>query len=92
VIVRWLTLAISPYGIVPSLTVALAVPAFVYLGLTGDSSFRAAVSDTQLVIAAVVSTVVALSAWWGGHRYGLRVACVRRRERLQAYLADPELG
>jgi hypothetical protein len=91
VIVRWLTLAVAPYGVVPALSVLMALPALGFLALKGHD-IRDSISDSELAAAVLISAIFAIGSWWGGHRIGLRIACRRRRDQLRAYLGDPELG
>ena len=89
-IVRWLTLATLPYVLVPVITAAIAAPAFLgWLWLSGDTQHR--IPDSDLAIGLAVTAALSAAAYFLGHRIGLRLVH-RRRERLAAFLPQPDLG
>ncbi len=89
-IVRWLTLAVIPYGLVPAITVLLAAPALIgWAVITGDWQRRIPYSDLGFVVAVTVS--ISAAAFFFGHAVSLRLVH-RRHDRLAAYLSDPDLG
>jgi hypothetical protein len=92
VIVRWLSLAVAPYGIVPVLTAVMMLPTLIGWSVISGLHIREDVTHRQLAAGTVVACAVAAASWWAGHRVGVRMACGRRRAPLEAYLADPELG
>jgi hypothetical protein len=89
-IVRWLTLATLPYVVVPMITTALAAPAFLgWVLVSGDWQRR--VPDSELAVGVAITVALSITAFLFGHRVGLRLVD-RRRERLVAFLARPDLG
>ena len=90
-IVRWLTLALVPYGLVPLLGVAVSIPTLTLWGLRSQSGGITRIPDSDLAWGVLIACVVAMIAWVGGHHFGVRIA-ERRRSRLVAFLADPDLG
>lgn len=91
-IVRWLTLVLAPYVIVPALTVLMAGPTLVAWYVTTDHGIRERLAAIHLAWGFLLTTVVSGTVWWAGHRVGVRWACGRRRAQLEAYLDDPDLG
>ncbi len=89
-LVRWITLAVLPYAIVPVIVNALAAPAFLAWMLTsGRWGVRIPAGDLAIGVAATI--VLSTAAFFLGHRAGLRMIH-RRRTRLIEYLSHPELG
>jgi hypothetical protein len=87
---RWLTLILAPYGVVPLIEVVVLVPALVVWLATGGEPDQA-IPDDEFVLIVVASGIVAAAAFVVGHRTAARIA-VRRRDDLRAYLADPDRG
>jgi hypothetical protein len=89
-LVRWITLAILPYAIVPAIVNLLAAPAFFAWVLTsGHWGVRIHAGD--LAIGVAVTIALSTAAFFLGHRTGLRMIH-RRRTRLVEYLSHPQLG
>jgi hypothetical protein len=88
--VRWLTLILAPYGVVPLIEVLVLLPALVAWLATGGEP-DAPIPDDEFLLIVVASGVVAAAAFVIGHRTATRIA-VRRRDELRAYLADPDRG
>jgi hypothetical protein len=90
-IVRWFVLVVTPYGLVPTLSVALLAPSLLLWWAFAQQGLGAPLSDGEfawgIAVACLLSVVCAVS----GHRIGWRIA-QRRRETLLAYLADPAQG
>ena len=90
-LVRWLALAVTPYGLVPFLATALITPTLLLWGITEQHGLTHRVSDPLyawgMLLACGLSVVVAV----GGHRVGERWARLRKA-KLLAYLGDPSLG
>jgi hypothetical protein len=94
-VVRWATLCLLPYALVPVITGALAVPAFAAWAaatghLPGDGS-GVRIPDAELAVGVAITAVLSAAAFFLGHRHGLRLIR-RRRDRLVAFLERPELG
>ncbi len=91
VIVRWLTLALVPYALVPALTVVILSPSLLVWNLGNDHGLNGRLADGEFAAGLVVSAALSAAMFFGGHRVGLAMAR-RRAESLRAYLADPERG
>jgi hypothetical protein len=90
-IVRWLTVAMVPYGLVPALSFLVIGPAVVVWQLGGGVDPSNSASDTRFVIGLVVACICAVLLWIFGHHFAIRLA-VRRKATLIAYLSDPSNG
>ena len=90
-IVRWLTLAVLPYGLVPAIVVVISLPTALLWYVTSQQQGLTRVPDGSFALGVVVGCAIALFAWVWGHRVALRLAA-KRRETLAAYLADPANG
>ena len=88
-VVRWVTLLLLPYAIVPTITSAVALPAFAAWYLTTNGHSR--IPDGQLAAGVALTIAFSTMAFFLGHRYGLRLID-GRRDRLVEYLNHPELG
>jgi len=91
VVLRWATLVLTPYVLVPAIGTVLLVPAVLpWIALAGPSADRC-IPDDQFAVLAALTGLVAAIAFVVGHRLAARLA-LRRRPVLLAYLADPERG
>ena len=89
-VVRWATLCLLPYALVPAITGALAAPAFAaWAATSGGGNGR--IPDRDLAVGVAITAVLSAVAFFLGHRQGIRLIH-RRRDRLVAYLEDPRLG
>ncbi len=89
--VRWLTLILAPYGVVPLIEVLVLLPALAIWLAAGGEPDSSPIPDDQFLSIVAASCIVAAAAFVIGHRTANRIA-VRRRDDLRAYLADPERG
>jgi len=89
-VVRWTTLILLPYALVPAITGTLAAPAYLAWILTTDH-WRTRIPDGSLALGVALTTAFSAAAFFLGHRHGLRLIR-RRRDRLVEYLSHPELG
>jgi hypothetical protein len=89
--VRWLTLILAPYGLVPLIETLVLIPAVAIWLATGGEAGTAPLPEDQFLVIVVVSGIVAAAAFLIGHRTAARIA-VHRRDDLRAYLSDPERG
>lgn len=87
-IVRWLTLAVTPYVLVPALAFVLMAPSLVLWGLLTPHGLSKQLAVSDLGWGVGVACAVALACWWGGHRLGSALAR-RRAAALEAFLSDP---
>jgi len=90
-LLRWSTLVLLPYAIVPGLTIAFLAPSLLIWGLTSASGLTAKLPDNDFGLGIALACAIAATAVLLGHRYALRLVH-RRRDRLVAYLSDPTLG
>ena len=90
-IVRWLSLAVLPYGLVPALVVVISIPTAVLWYVTSQRQGLTRVPDGAFALGVVVGCVIAVAAWIWGHRVTLRLVA-KRRDALSGYLADPRKG
>ena len=88
---RWLTLAVTPYILVPALAVVLMVPTLILWGLLTPHGLSKQLHVTDLGWGVAVACVVALVCWLGGHRFGFWLA-TKRGARLTDFLSDPARG
>jgi hypothetical protein len=88
--VRWLTLILAPYGVVPLIEVLVLIPGLVVWLAAGGEPDRQ-IPDAEFLFIVIASSIVAIAAFVIGHRLATRIA-VRRRDDLRAYLTDPERG
>lgn len=90
-LVRWSTLLVLPYGLVPAIGLVLLVPSMLVWGIRSERQ----VLDTSAVPHLIAGVVLALVVTIGGSILGDRVAwrlIDRRRSALVHYLGHPELG
>ncbi len=87
-LVRWITLAVTPYILVPVLAGLLLTPSLLLWGFTAPHGITQKIPDQYLGWGIVVACVIALVATVGGHRVGAMIAR-RRRAALLVFLSDP---
>jgi hypothetical protein len=90
-LVRWGSLVLIPYALVPALTVALMAPTLLVWGLTSKSGLTRNLPNNDLGLGIALAGVIAIAAVFIGTRVSLQLIA-RRRDRLIAYLADPRRG
>jgi hypothetical protein len=90
-IVRWLTLAMVPYGLVPMVSMLVIGPTVLVWKLVGGVDPSTGETDTAFVLGVLVACGVAVVLWIFGHHFALRLA-VRRKAQLIEYLSDPNNG
>jgi hypothetical protein len=90
-IVRWLSLTLTPYGLVPALGVLFLAPSLVLWAIFAKHGLNGRLSDGEFAWGILLGCGLAVIGSVGGHHVGQRWAH-RRREELAAYLADPALG
>ncbi len=88
-VIRWVTLVLLPYAVVPAINAAVALPAFAVWYHT--VRFQGRIPEGELAVDVGLTVVFSIIAFVFGHRHGLRLIH-RRRDRLIAYLGHPELG
>jgi hypothetical protein len=90
-IMRWVVLLLTPYGLVPLLTVVITLPSILLWTAVAPSGNRSKITDGEFAWGMVLAAVIALVAWSVGHLFGARLAH-RRQARLTAFLTDPDRG
>jgi len=90
-LVRWGSLVLVPYALVPALTVMLVSPSLLVWGLTAKSGLTTKVPDNDLGLGIALACVIAIVSVYVGQRVSLHLIA-RRRDRLVAYLSDPRRG
>ncbi len=90
-LVRWGSLVLVPYALVPALTVTLMSPSLLVWGLTSKSGLTTKVPDNDLGLGMALACGIAITAVYVGQRVSLHLIA-RRRDRLVAYLSDPRRG
>ena len=90
-LVRWLVLVVTPYGLVPLLGVLIMVPTLLLWGLTSTHGLSQKLPDNNLGWGVALACATATVCSFGGHRAGAWMAH-RRRAKLLEFLADPTRG
>lgn len=90
-LVRWLALAVTPYGLVPALAFAFITPTLTLWGISAQNGLTGRLSDGEFAWGVLLACSLSVTAAVLGQRAGARLA-LRRQEALSAYLADPSLG
>ena len=88
---RWLTLALTPYVLVPVLCVLLMVPTLALWGLLTPHGLNTQLQVDDFGWGVAVVCVIAATCWWLGQRLAFRLSC-RRRVALETFLSDPASG
>jgi len=91
ILVRWLTLAVTPYILVPGLAVILMVPSLLLWGFTAPHGVSQKLPDHDLGLGVALACFISLVCAVGGHRLAVLIAH-RRRVKLAGFLADPGRG
>jgi hypothetical protein len=90
-IIRWLTLAVTPYILVPTILAVLLLPSLAFWSAFATNGLNSRLSDGEYALGMLIACVLAVGGWIGGHWLGQRLAR-RRRDELAAYLSDPSRG
>jgi len=90
-IVRWFTLAVTPYILVPTIIVILLLPSLVFWAAFAEDGLHSRLSGGVYATGMLIACVLALAGSLGGHRVGGRLAR-RRKAELSEYLSDPSRG
>jgi hypothetical protein len=88
---RWLTLLVTPYVLVPWLSVALMVPSLLLWGFTSAHGLSRKLPDHDLGLGIGLACAVAILCSFVSHRLSV-VMARRRRAKLLVFLADPTRG
>jgi hypothetical protein len=90
-LLRWGVLILTPYGLVPVLAVLLMTPSLLLWGFTSAHGLSQRLPDHDLGLGVALACAIALACSIGGQRLGVGMA-LRRRAKLEAFLADPGRG
>lgn len=90
-IVRWLALAVLPYGLVPVLAVVISLPTLALWYFTSQTNGITRISDGEFALGVSVGCVLGVAAWIWGQRTAVRIA-LKRKTKLATFLADPAQG
>jgi hypothetical protein len=90
-IIRWFSLAVTPYMLVPVVVLVLFLPSLAYWAADAPNGLHSRLSAGQYAIGILIACVIAVGGSLGGHHVGERLAH-RRKEELSAYLSDPTRG
>jgi hypothetical protein len=90
-LLRWGTLVLLPYAVVPGLTIAFLSPSLLIWGLTSPNGLTMKLPDNDLGLGIALACIISLAAVVIGHRVSLHLIA-RRRDHLVAYLSDPLRG
>ena len=89
-VVRWGSLVLLPYVLVPGLAVVVLAPTVATWNALSDKNLRE-LSDVEFAIGALIACAVGVALWIIGHRAVVNLAR-RRGDRLTSFLADPSRG
>ena len=90
-LVRWLALAMTPYGLVPALAFAFITPTLLLWGVSAQQGLTGRLSDGEFAVGMLLACGLSTIGAVLGLRASGRLAR-RRQVMLAAYLADPSLG
>jgi len=90
-IVRWGTLVLLPYAVVPALTIVFLAPSLLVWGLTSKSGLSKQLPDNDVGLGIALACAIAIAIVYLGQHVSLRLIA-RRRDKLVSYLSDPLLG
>ncbi len=90
-LVRWLALVVTPYGLVPVLAVVLMAPSLLLWGFTSAHGLSKKLPDHDLGWGVALACAISIVCSVGGHRLGGWFAR-RRRTKLVVFLSDPTRG
>jgi hypothetical protein len=90
-LVRWLTLVVTPYVLVPALAVLMLVPSLLLWGFTSLHGLSGKLPDDDLGLGVAVACGISLVCTVGGHRVATWTV-KKRRAKLDEFLSDPVRG
>jgi hypothetical protein len=89
---RWLILAVTPYGLVPALVLVLSVPTLLLWVFTVRMNwYTDPRADRDFAWGVSLGAFLSLAVWFGGVRLSARLT-QHRAARLTPFLADPDRG
>ena len=90
-LLRWVVLVVTPYGLVPALAFAFISPTLMLWGISAQNGLTGRLSAGEFAAGVLLACALSITAAIIGQRAGARWAH-RRTKTLSAYLADPSLG
>jgi hypothetical protein len=90
-IVRWFSLAVTPYILVPTILAILMLPSLAFWSFFAENGLKSKLSNGEYGVGILIACVLAIVGSLGGHRLGEHLA-EHRRVELSAYLSDPSRG
>ncbi len=90
-LVRWIALVLTPYGLVPLLAVIIITPSLFLWSMLSSHGLTDKLPTSHFAGGVALAAVVSMAFFFVGHHYSLRFVG-RRRDQLRAYLADPDRG
>ena len=90
-LVRWLVLVVTPYGLVPVLAFAFITPTLTLWGISAQNGLNGRLSAAEFAWGVLLACGLSITAAVLGQRAGSLWAH-RRKETLSVYLADASLG
>jgi hypothetical protein len=90
-IVRWFSLAVTPYILVPAILVVFLLPSVGFWSLFATHGLQSRLSNGEYAVGMLIACVLSVVGSLGGHHGGERLAR-RRKAALSAYLSDASRG
>jgi hypothetical protein len=90
-IIRWFSLALTPYVLVPTILALLMLPSLAFWSAFAQHGLQSKLSNGEYAVGMLIACVLAVAGSIGGHQLGGRLAR-RRKSDLVAYLSDPSRG
>lgn len=88
---RWAVLVVVPYGVVPALTTLVVVPSAVFWHVSAANGLSGPLAPDEFFQGTLIACACSVAMLLVGRHVALRLVA-RRRDALDAYLADPSLG
>ncbi len=90
-ILRWSSLAVLPYLLVPMLVIAISAPTLLLWYLTSQTNGARRIPDGDFALGVLIGCGLAVVSWFWGHRRGVRIAEQRRADLID-FLSNPHNG
>lgn len=88
---RWAVLVVVPYGVVPALTALVILPSAIYWHFKAADGLTGPLAPDEFFRGTLITCACSVAMLFVGRHVALRLVA-RRRDALDAYLADPSLG
>jgi hypothetical protein len=90
-LIRWGTLAVTPYVLVPILAALMLAPSLLVWGFTAPHGLSQRLPDHDFGLGVALACLIAVGSSVGGQRLGA-LMIQKRRTKLEAFLSDPGRG